>query len=80
MKMVSERLKILTLIKVIIIVFVITMALIQMKYGCMGTGFIRRIMVLLVIKKMPRKGPHQKILQDGSLSSPGALQKRLLKR
>ena len=50
MKMVSERLKILTLIKVIIVVFVITMALIGMKYGCMGTGFIRRIMVFLVIK------------------------------
>ena len=37
-------------IKVRIAVFVMTMALIEMKHGCRGTGFIRRIMVFLVMK------------------------------
>ena len=47
--MVSARLKIFTS-KVIIIVFVMTMALMQMKHECMGIGFIPRIMVFLVMK------------------------------
>ena len=37
-------------IKVRIAVFVMTMALIEMKHGCRGTGFIRRVMVFLVMK------------------------------
>ena len=49
MKMVSARLKMLTL-KVHITVVVMTMKLMRMKHGCMGTGFIRQIMVFLVIK------------------------------
>ena len=49
MKMVSARLKIRT-IRARIIVFVMNMALIWRKHGCMGTGFIRRFMVFLVIK------------------------------
>ena len=45
MKMVLARLKMLTL-RVRIIVTVMAMVLIQMKHGCMGTGFIRWIMVI----------------------------------
>ena len=33
-----------------ITVSVMTMALMQMKHGCMGIGFIQRIMVFLVMK------------------------------
>ena len=44
MKMVSARLKMLTL-RVHITVFLITMVLMQMKYGCMETGFIRQILL-----------------------------------
>ena len=49
MKMVSARLKMLTL-KVHITVSVMTMALMQMKHGCMGIGFIRLVMVFLAMK------------------------------
>ena len=49
MKMVSARLKMLTL-RMIIAVFVMTMTLIQMKHGCMGISFIRRTMVFLAMK------------------------------
>ena len=43
------RLKIPTL-RVHITVSVITMALMQMKHGCMGIGYIQRIMVFSVMK------------------------------
>ena len=49
MKMVSARLKILTL-RAQITVSVMTMTLIRMKNGCMETGFIRLVMVFLVMK------------------------------
>ena len=49
MKMVSARLKILTL-RAQITVSVMTMALIRMKNGCMETGFIQLVMVFLVMK------------------------------
>ena len=49
MKMVSARLEILTL-RVIITVFVMTMALMKMKHGYMGIGFIPRSMIFLVMK------------------------------
>ena len=49
MKMILARLKILTL-KVIIILFLMTMALIGLRHGCMGSGFIQRIMVFLAMK------------------------------
>ena len=62
--MVSARLKILTL-KVIIIVFVMAMALTQMKHECMGFGFIPWIMIFFVMKQRPQKRPHQKVLRDG---------------
>ena len=62
--MVLVRLEILTLI-VRITVPVMTMALMQMKHGCRGTGFIRQAMVFLVIEEKQRKGLHQKILLDG---------------
>ena len=44
-----SKVKILTL-RVIITVFVMNMVLIRMRHGCMGTGFIRRIMVFLIMK------------------------------
>ena len=37
-------------LNVYITVSVMAMALMQMKHGCMGIGFIRRIMVFLVMK------------------------------
>ena len=49
MKMVSASLKMLIL-GVHITVFVMTMVLMQMKYGCMETGFIQQIMLFLVMK------------------------------
>ena len=55
MKMVLARLKILTL-KVRITVFVMPMALMRMKYGCMGIGFIRQTMVFLVMEKRQQNG------------------------
>ena len=64
MKMVSARLKILTL-KVSITVFVMTMALIQMKHGRMGIGFIRQNVVFLMMEERLLKGLHQTILHDG---------------
>ena len=44
-----SKFKILTL-RVGIIVFRMTVGLIQMKHGCTGTGFIRLAMVFLVMK------------------------------
>ena len=44
-----SKVKMLTF-RVRITVFVMTMALIWMKHGCMGTGFTRRIMVFLAMK------------------------------
>ena len=49
MKMALVRLKMLTL-RVHITVSVISMVLIQMKHGRMVTGFIRQIMLFLVMK------------------------------
>ena len=49
MKMASARLKMLTL-RLHITVSVMTMALMQMKHGCMGIGFIQQIMLFLVMK------------------------------
>ena len=49
MKMVPARLKMSTL-SVIITVSVMTTAVIQMEHGCMEIGFIRQIMVFLVMK------------------------------
>ena len=49
MKMVSARLKMLIL-KVYITVDVMTMALMQMKHGFMGIGFIPPVMVYLVTR------------------------------
>ena len=37
-------------LRVIITLFVMTMALMQMKHGCMGIGFIPQIMVFLAMK------------------------------
>ena len=56
MKMVLEKLRILTL-KVRITVFVIIMALMQMKHGCMGIGFIRQNMVFLVMEERLKRSP-----------------------
>ena len=49
MKMVLAKLKIVTF-KALITVSVITTALMQMKHGCMETGFIQQIMLFLVMK------------------------------
>ena len=49
MKMVPARLKMSTL-SVIITVSVMTTAVVQMEHGCMEIGFIRQIMVFLVMK------------------------------
>ena len=49
MKMVSTRLK-MVILTVPIIVSVMTMALTQMKHGCMEIGFIQLVMVLLVMR------------------------------
>ena len=54
MKMVSARLKMLTL-KVHIAVSVMTMVLMQMKHGCMGIDFIRLVMVYLAKKVKAKK-------------------------
>ena len=45
MKMVSERLKML-----ILKVHIIVSALMHMKYGCIGIGFIRLVMIFSVMK------------------------------
>ena len=65
MKMASARLKMLTL-RLHITVSVMTMALMQMKHGCMGIGFIQQIMLFLVMKYRLQKGLHQTTLHDGS--------------
>ena len=65
MKMVSVRLKMLTF-KAPITAFVMTTALMQMKHGCMGIGFIQQIMLFLVMKYRLQKGLHQTTLHDGS--------------
>ena len=44
-----SKAKMLTL-RATVTVFVMTMVLMQMKDGCMGTGFIRRTMAFLVMK------------------------------
>ena len=49
MKVASARLKMLTL-RVHITVYVMTMALMQMKRGCMETGFIQQITLSLVMR------------------------------
>ena len=49
--MVLVRLRVLTSLKEPITVFAMTMVLMQMKHGCMGTGFIRKAMVFLVIEE-----------------------------
>ena len=72
------RLKILTF-KVRITVSVMAMALMQMKHGCMGIGFIRKNMVFLVMEERQQKGLHQTILHDG-LPSLKVLQEKVLKR
>ena len=77
-KVVLARLKILTL-KVPTTVFVMTMALMQMKHGCMEIGSIRQAMVFLVMEEKQRKGLHQTILHNG-LPSLEVLQERVLKR
>ena len=51
--------------KVRITVFVITMALMQVKHGCIGIGFIRQNMGLLVMEEKQQKGLNQTILHDG---------------
>ena len=48
MQMVSARLKMLELR--VHILFVMTMELIRMKHGCMGTGFIGWTMAFIVMK------------------------------
>ena len=64
MKMVSARLK-MPALKVQITTSVMTMALMRMKHGCMGIGFIRLVMVFLAMKYRLQKRPHQTILHDG---------------
>ena len=59
-----SKVKMVTL-RAIITVFVITMVLMQMKDGCIGIGFIQRIMVFLVMKSRLQKGFHQTILRNG---------------
>ena len=49
MKVASARLKMLTL-RVHITVYVMTKALMQMKRGCMETGFIQQITLSLVMR------------------------------
>ena len=49
MKMVSARLK-MVILNVDITVYVMTMALMQMKHKCMGIDFIRLVMVFLVMR------------------------------
>ena len=66
--------------KVHITVSVMTMALMRIIYGCMGIGFIRLVIVFLVMKKTQQKGLHQIILCDGSSHNLKALQERVLKR
>ena len=62
--MVLVRLRVLTSLKERITVFAMTMVLMQMKHGCMGTGFIRKAMVFLVIEeKQQNRLPHT-ILDD----------------
>ena len=72
--MASTTLEMLTL-RVHITVSVITMVLMQMKYGCMETGFIRQIMLSLVMKQRQQNDLHQTTLHDGSLHSQKVLQK-----
>ena len=66
MKMVLVMLKMPTL-RGCITVSVMTMALMQMKHGCMGIGFTQRIMVFSVTKQRVQKGLHQITLHEGSL-------------
>ena len=58
--MVLARLKILIL-KVRITVFLVTIALMRMKHGCMGIGFIQQNMVM---EERLQTGPQQTILND----------------
>ena len=63
MKMVLARLSILTL-KVRITVFVMIVALVETKYGCMRIGFIQNCGIFDDGRKTT-KGLHQTILQGG---------------
>ena len=63
MKMVLARLSILTL-KVHITVFVMIVALVETKYGCMRIGFIQNYGIFDDGRKTT-KGLHQTILQGG---------------
>ena len=75
MKMVTAKLKIVTL-RVHITVHVINMALMLMKYQCMGIGFMQQIMFSLFMKKNTQKDLHQTTLHDGSLHRQKVLQKK----
>ena len=79
MKMVSARLKMLTL-RVHIAVSVMIVALMQMKHGCMETGFIWQILLSLDIILRLQKDLHKTILHDGSLHSLKVLQERALNK
>ena len=81
MKTVLTKLKMLIL-TVHTTVSVMNMALMGMNHGCMGTGFIRLVMVIFghEIKATFSKGLHQTILHDGSSHSLKVLQERVLKR
>ena len=68
------------ILKVHITVSVMTMALMPMKHGCMGIGFIRLVMVFLAMKLKQQKGPQQTILRDGSSHGLKVLQEKELKR
>ena len=61
--MVLARLKILIL-KVRITVFLITIALMRMKHGCIGIAFIQQNMAFLVMEERLQTGLQQTILND----------------
>ena len=58
----------------------ISTALMKMKYGFMGIGFIQRIMLFLVMKQRLRKDLHQITLCDGYLHNLKVLQENTLKK
>ena len=79
MKKALARFKMIMII-VHITVFVISMVLIQMKHGCMETGFIRQITLSLAMKLRLQKDLQLITLRDGSFQSLKVSQERALER
>ena len=57
-----------------------TMALMQMKHGCMETDFIRQILLSMDILLRQRKDLHQMTLYNGKLHIPKASQEIALNK